>query len=84
MMRFVCSICSFFRGLAMPKPLQRVPVFQLLLTCEQFKAIGHIAVQWAFLESEINREIVWLLCAQSTKASVLFSIQVLYQNHSLA
>jgi hypothetical protein len=60
----------------MPKPLQRVPVFQLLLTCEQFKAIGHIAVQWAFLESEINREIVWLLCAQSTKASVLFSIQV--------
>src|SRR5207248_5127383 len=41
--------------------LQRVPAFQLMLTDAQFRAIGHVTVQWAFLESDINREIAWLL-----------------------
>ena len=42
------------------KKLQRVPVFQLMLSEEQFRAIGHMATQWAFLESEIDRELIWL------------------------
>ena len=45
----------------MTKTLQRVPQFQLMLTEEQFRAIGHVIVQWAFPESEINRELSWLL-----------------------
>lgn len=45
----------------MDKPLQRVPQFQLLLTDPQFRAIGHVIVQWAFLESEITSEMAWLL-----------------------
>lgn len=40
--------------------LQRVPVFQLMLSDDQIRAIGHVALQWAFLESEIDRELVWL------------------------
>ena len=45
----------------MAKTLQQVPAFQLMLTEEQFQAIGHVMVQWAFLESEIDKEIAWLL-----------------------
>jgi hypothetical protein len=45
----------------MDRPLQRVPDFQLMLTDEQFRAIGHMMAQWAFLESQINDEIKWLL-----------------------
>lgn len=42
------------------KSLQRVPAFQLMLSEKQFRAIGHMTVQWAFLESEIDRELDWL------------------------
>jgi hypothetical protein len=42
------------------KLLQRVPTVTLMLRDEQFRAIGHMAVQWAFLEAEIDRELVWL------------------------
>ena len=45
----------------MAKPLQRVPYFHLFLKEAQFRGIGHMVIQWAFLESEIDREIAWLL-----------------------
>jgi len=51
----------------MAKPLQQVPNFQLTLKPAQFQAIGHMVVQWAFLESEINREIRWLLSRSEHK-----------------
>lgn len=44
----------------MARALQRIPAFQLMLKDQQFRAIGHVIVQWAFLESEINRELAWL------------------------
>jgi len=51
----------------MAKILQTVPNFQLMLNDEQFRAIGHVAAQWAFLEDTINREIVWLLKREEHK-----------------
>lgn len=45
----------------MDAPLQVMPVFELTLTDAQYRAIGHMIAQWAFLESEINSEIRWLL-----------------------
>ncbi len=45
----------------MTNPLQRVPDFQLLLHEQQYRAVGHMVVQWAFLEGEINSEIAGLL-----------------------
>ncbi len=51
----------------MTKTLQRVPQFQLMLTEEQFRAIGHVIVQWAFLESDIDRELSWLLSRSEHK-----------------
>jgi hypothetical protein len=41
--------------------LQRVPAFQLVLSDAQFRAIGHVTVQWAFLEAEIDAEMLALL-----------------------
>ena len=32
----------------------------LNVTGEQYRAVGHMTLQWAFLEAEIDREIVWL------------------------
>jgi hypothetical protein len=40
--------------------LQSVPACKLNVSEEQYRAIGHVALQWAFLEGEIDREIVWL------------------------
>lgn len=48
------------RCMRMVETLQRVPTVTLMLSYQQFRAIGHMAVQWAFLESEIDRELVWL------------------------
>ena len=45
----------------MDKPLQGNPAFQLALSEAQYRAIGHMIAQWAFLESDINSEIKWLL-----------------------
>jgi hypothetical protein len=39
---------------------QREPAFKLEVSDDQCRAIGHVALQWAFLESEIDREIHWL------------------------
>jgi len=52
----------------MTKALQRVPELQLMLKEKQFRAIGHMVVQWAYLESEINREISWLLSRSEHKS----------------
>jgi hypothetical protein len=38
-----------------------VATVQLTLSADQLKGVGHVAVQWAFLEYEIPREIAWLL-----------------------
>jgi hypothetical protein len=40
--------------------LQSVPARQLNVSEEQYRAIGHVSLQWAFLEGEIDRELVWL------------------------
>ena len=44
----------------MAEQLQSVPACQLMVSDEQFRAIGHVALQWAYLEGEIDREIFWL------------------------
>jgi hypothetical protein len=44
----------------MAEQLQSVPACQLNVSDEQFRAIGHVALQWAHLEAEIDREILWL------------------------
>jgi hypothetical protein len=44
----------------MAEQLKSVPAYQLNVSDEQFRAIGHVALQWAHLEAEIDREIVWL------------------------
>ena len=48
----------------MAEQLQSVPACTLNVTDEQFRAVGHMTLQWAFLEGQIDREIVWL-CEQS-------------------
>lgn len=44
----------------MAEQLQCVPECKLNVSDEQFRAIGHLTLQWAFLEGEIDREIDWL------------------------
>jgi hypothetical protein len=41
--------------------LRHSPSCALNLTESQFRAIGHVTAQWAILEYDISREIVWLL-----------------------
>ena len=48
----------------MAEELKSVPACTLNGTSEQYRAVGHMTLQWAFLEAEIDREIVWL-CAQT-------------------
>jgi len=48
------------RGISMVEQLQSVPACQLNVSKEQYDAIGHVSLQWAFLEGEIDRELVWL------------------------
>ena len=40
--------------------LRREPACQLNITVDQFRAVGHMRLQWAYLEAEIDREIEWL------------------------
>jgi hypothetical protein len=44
----------------MAEQLLSVPACQLQVSDEQFRAIGHVALQWAYLEGEIDWEIDWL------------------------
>jgi hypothetical protein len=44
----------------MADQLQSVPACRLNISEEQYCAIGHMTLQWAFLEGEIDREIDWL------------------------
>jgi hypothetical protein len=40
--------------------LQSVPACKLNISEEQYRAVGHVTLQWAYLEGEIDRELVWL------------------------
>jgi hypothetical protein len=42
------------------QPLQSKPKLELNVTEQQFRAIGHVILQWAYLESEIVDESFWL------------------------
>ena len=40
--------------------LRSIPAVRVDVTDEQLRAVGHVALQWALLEAEIDRVIVWL------------------------
>ena len=40
--------------------LQNKPACRLNVSEEQYRAVGHMTLQWALLEADIDREIVWL------------------------
>jgi hypothetical protein len=42
------------------RPLRSIPAVRIDVGDEQLRAVGHVALQWALLEAEIDREIVWL------------------------
>jgi hypothetical protein len=42
------------KGISMVEQLQSVPACQLNVSEEQYGAIGHVSLQWAFLEGEID------------------------------
>ena len=44
----------------MVEQLKSVPACQLMVSDEQYRAVGHVALQWANLEAEMDREILWL------------------------
>jgi hypothetical protein len=44
----------------MAEQLQSVPACKLNISEEQYRAIGHVTLQWAYLEGQIDREIDWL------------------------
>jgi len=44
----------------MAEQLQTVPACKLNISDKQYRAVGHMTLQWAFLEAEIDREIDWL------------------------
>jgi hypothetical protein len=44
----------------MVEQLQSVPACTLNISDEQYRAIGHMTLQWAFLEGEIDWELKWL------------------------
>ena len=44
----------------MQTDLQSKPELKLDVTEQQFRAIGHVVLQWAYLEGEIVHELFWL------------------------
>jgi hypothetical protein len=44
----------------MAEQLQSVTACKLNISDEQYRAIGRMTLQWAYLEGEIDREILWL------------------------
>ena len=51
----------------MPKAFLSKPSLELNVTEAQFRAVGHVVLQWAYLEGEIVREIAWLLSRSEHK-----------------
>ena len=51
----------------MQTDLQSKPELKLNVTEQQFRAIGHVVLQWAHLESEIVHELFWLYARSEHK-----------------
>jgi hypothetical protein len=54
------SAVSVVKKDLMAEQLQSVPACKLNISEEQYRAIGHVTLQWAYLEGQIDREIDWL------------------------
>ena len=54
----------------MQRALQSKPKLELDVTEQQFRAIGHVVLQWAYLESEIVHELFWLYSRSEHKTKM--------------